>query len=238
MTELINESNRAVEDPPFRVAKTGTPFIVMETGEYPIYFPEVRRRHPTIAFPAEPYYHQVVPLGFGVVEWADPPTIDEDVERFEEDAPIPTEEYGVYKRGWKIVPLTAEELDIRLTNAKNYRYSLLNMREEEALVKGFDHTFEDGSSGHIQVRTQDRVNFLGRLYKAEKAKKADQLDALFSWRTAEGELKQLFTEEMISLAILAGDKYEAVLGAKWALEEQVKATTDIKLLPEIPETLI
>lgn len=224
------------DQPSYPVVVTGTPMIVMLTGEYPIYFDEVKRRHPWIGLPREPYYHQMIELGYGVVEWTDRPEGNH-YQYVVEDTPQVTAEYGVYKRAWKFVDYTAEELATRLDQEKNRLRSMLEMREAEALDRGFEHTFSDGKTGFVQMRTSDRVNFLGRLYKADMAKAANQMDVIFTWATSDDEVHELFTQEMIDLALACGDAYEAVLERKRALITQIKNTDRIENLPAIPETL-
>ena len=87
-----------------------TTYIKLSTLEYPRHEGDIRLEYPEITedqtgdtFPC--------PDTYALVEWVDPPTIDETTQAVEQQPPA--QHSGVWKMVWAVRDLTAEELQAR-----------------------------------------------------------------------------------------------------------------------------
>lgn len=215
-----------------RTVSESTPLIHMATGEYPLFTYDVRRRE-GVVMAREPLYANIIELGYGIVEPSDPPVADV----VTAGDPVETAEYGVYKQGWNARPYTEEE---RLNDLRMRKDMLLNMvdyRKLEALERGYERTFQDGTVGHVQLRDTDRINLIGERIFAKEQIEAGNPTEIFVWHLREKITVEMMAEEMVAVADECRLQYRSVLLLAMQLEMQINAATTKEELPEVPLVL-
>lgn len=215
------------------IVTQSTLLIEIATGKYPCRLSEVREAVYPATFAREPEEKTLIELGYGIVVPNSPPPGDV----VTEGEPIASATPGYYDQGWNIRSFTPEELATNLEQAKLAATSLVDLRRNEALERGYKFTFEDETEGHIQLRDGDRVNVLAYRVWAVEAKAAGALDRIFTWRVRENVSKELMTEGMIRMADECGIQYEKIMNLAWVLKDQIAAATTIAEIPEVPEIL-
>lgn len=208
-----------------------TPLLKVDTGEYPMYFQQVRLANPTVSFPESPDEDCLGEYGFAVVIPTPKPSGDVVVE----GAPQLTD--GAYHQTWVAREFTPAELDIRLNDKKRaLNEQVLALREKD-LADGFIYELNAQTIFGVQLRPEDRVNLLLLKGQAQFLIAADSTDTTM-FRSTENVGYPLTPTELLAMcdaALVAGMK---VYAASWALKDQIDAATSVATLPVIPATLM
>lgn len=209
-----------------------TPLLKVDTGEYPLYFQNVRQAKPDVSFPDPPTEECLADYGYAVVV----PSVRPVGDVVTEGKPKLVD--GVWVQTFDVREYTPAEHDIRLNDIKRRRSDDVLALREADLATGFIYTTSDEQ--HIfgvQLRPEDRPNLLGLSMKAEKLIAAG-LETQTKFRSTENETFMLSPVELKRMCDTALATYERVFDASWALKDQITAATTVAELPTIPASLM
>ena len=212
-----------------------TPLINISTNQYPVYLYTVRQAALALANPVSlppvPSEAQINALGYAVVNTVAQPAGDVVTEG------VPSESNGVYTQTWTSRSFTADEIATNLGNAKAAASTAVDNARIATFEIGMSYTFPDGTTQHVQMRDQDKINLLTIQSAAASLVAANDTTTTIPFRTYENNdlaLTGAQAAAMCSATITYGTK---VYQASFTLKNQIIAAADITAIPTIPGTI-
>lgn len=216
---IIDQSTRLI-----KVGQTS------EDSAYPVYLQQVRTENPSWSFAENPEEELLNSLGYFVVELVTQPSAENSVAV----EGMPVFENGVWKQSWTLRQQSQEEINANFDTLRQEHLSAIMAKVTEALAKGFLFAFEDGTSGHVQLRDGDRANLAGARVRAEAFVEQNVTDPIMPFRDWENVTHMCTPASVVSLADKAYDAYLGFLAIGWSLKDQTEAATQVSELPELP----
>lgn len=208
-----------------------TPLLKVDTGEYPMYFQQVRLANPTVSFPEFPNEDCIAEFGFAAVNLIPKPAGDV----VTEGAPVLTD--GAYYQTWVARDFSPAELDVRLVEKKRELCDAVLAVRERDLADGFIYELTPEIVFGVQLRPEDRTNLM--LLKDQARYFIDNNMTMSTmFRSTENIGYPLTPTELLAMcdaALVAGVQ---VYAASWVLKDQIEAATTVADLPTIPATLM
>lgn len=211
-------------------------FIEVATGNYPVSFDMIRELKKTsVSFGPNPPVEDIQQFGFEPV--ADSAIPIGDV--VSEGAPELIG--GVWTRTWIVRSFEQAEVAKRLEEAKDKLTDAITSIRETDLAYGMTFNFSDGTTGGVQMRSEDRTNLIGIRLEAYSYLQAGLPNAVIEFRSLENVTRQLHPQEVIDMTDACTAHTKLVYGASWALKDQIANATTIDQLPaesDLPKTFI
>lgn len=115
-------------------------FIKPESGEYPLFQHDIKRRHPNVSFPKVMTEANIAVFGYREVHPTTKPVGDVIVEG------TPVKEGDVWKQVWIARQYNADELN-----------DIADRQREQALAAGIEYAFPGGIVDRVQVFDRDMI---------------------------------------------------------------------------------
>lgn len=167
-----------------------TPLINVETLEYPVYYPAVRKLYPNTSFPYPIRDYILAPYGYAPVFLGDIPPGDVPVEGEPE-----LRADGKWYRTWTTRPFTDEEIAQILYTAKEDLKANAKFVFDADIEGSAKYPF-NGEDKWVSLKPKDLVSLLTSMHIVEDLAE----DELVSYRFADGELVKITPSEFINLA--------------------------------------
>jgi len=210
------------------ISKNST-FVIIESGEYPVSFYQLRQKFPRISFPEQIPASLLAALGVAPVQPVELPAGDVVTEA------APELIDGQWFKRYNVRPFNADELAEKLEQARTRSISDLMRLRDNVLAKGFPYTV-NGQLIHIQLRPEDRTNLLILRTLAKEAI-ADGTEITLKFRPYENISVSVTPQQMADLTDTALAEGEKAYQLGWELLDQINNAMSQDELPVLPATL-
>jgi len=203
--------------------------IELSTKQYPLTLEGIRQSNPQVSFGSDISEKDLLSLGYAKVFQADQPTGDVVTEK------APVEHNGKWIQQWEARGFNETETTQKLKQKSDQLIQEIDKKATAELAVGAPYEYK-GTTYHIQLRPEDRVNLLtvkDRAYRAEAAN--DETPMIF--RPYENVTLEVTAKEMIDIAETALVQCEETAKVIWDLKDLVRNATTLNGFPTIPAKL-
>ena len=216
----------------------GTPLINFQTGEYPVYFANVKQATPNTSWPPNPREESLWDYGFAAVQTTTPPTGDVVTEGAPELQPGDgTTHY--YLQTWTVRAYTPEEAAAALAIKKSNMSLQVDQLLESVIWAPVPYDFggTDGTQ-HLSAQVVDRINMQAQRGTAKTYVANNAGTTVMKIRTLEDNTISLAATDYLTMAQAVSDYIQRYYESAWALKDQIKAAQTLADLPTLPPTLV
>lgn len=214
-----------------------TPLIKLSTGEYPRFFPQMRKENPNVSFGNPGNISALQDFGYDYVYPTTPPEVNQYTQKQpEEGYPVQWED-GTWHQVWETRPFTEEELGKNLEDAKNsLREGAYNIYTWDK-AKGVKYTL--GSQEYTVLTSDAEISLLLSLKSlAEEPENIISKNGGILYKFFDNTIINFTNEDFILMANEVFTLNYQLTLKYWNFLETLRLVSVITDLPELPQTFI